>query len=830
MPWLVIDDREIEVPKGTKIIDAAEKLGIMIPRFCYHEALGAVGACRMCAVKFLQGPFKGVQMSCMIDAQDGMVVSTNDAEAVAFRKSVIEWLMLHHPHDCPVCDEGGHCLLQDETVSGGHGIRRYRGKKRTYRDQYLGPLLQHEMNRCIQCYRCSRFYQEFTGYRDLGAMQIANRVFFGRFREGVLESPFSGNLIDICPTGVYTDKPSRFFGRRWDYERGPSVCIHCSLGCHTVASARYRNVVRQEARYSEAVNGHFICDRGRYGHFYASNPQRPRRAKIEGQETDLLEAMKAAVTRLTDIVRESGPSAVAGIGSVRSSLETLGALVRLCRKKGWRGPSVFMEPSSALRVKTAVSRLDSALAVSLREMEGADFILAVGVDPVNEAPMLALAMRQAFRKGSEVAIIDPRPVSLPFSFRHLPVAPSSMALCLGTLIRECVDRSAAETLGPRAVKFYDTAPSSDWASREFAREVGDRLRSAGKPVIVCGTEAVSDSVPHMAADLALLLGSAKKKAGLFYVFPGADAFGAGMLGGASDSLAGMIEAVEKRTVRALILSECDPFRTFGDRKRLDAALSRLDLLVVLDCLDSESVKKAHVFLPTATLFEADGVFINQEGRAQKVLPVHRGGTPILQTGGGSHPPRIYGTGMPGGDPFPAWQMLAQMENGGNPVDASAAREEIGDWLKNASPGFQALQAWRDIPREGVRIISSGSQSQAFSVHWSSTESPAKGLEAILTDRTFGTEELSSLSPPLAALEGEPAVLMHREDADSMGLKDGDRVIVKGEKGSMEAVLRTFENMARGVLVIPRHHKLPWQDLGMTSALSVAQCFSAAGPA
>ena len=156
MPRLIIDDLEVDVPKGTKVIDAAERLGIIIPRFCYHEALGSVGACRMCAVKFIQGPFKGVQMSCMIDAQDGMVVSTTDEEAVQFRQRVIELLMMNHPLDCPVCDEGGQCLLQDETVSGGHAIRRYRGKKRTYRDQYLGPYIQHEMNRCIHCYRCSQ--------------------------------------------------------------------------------------------------------------------------------------------------------------------------------------------------------------------------------------------------------------------------------------------------------------------------------------------------------------------------------------------------------------------------------------------------------------------------------------------------------------------------------------------------------------------------------------------------------------------------------------------------------------------------------------------------
>jgi NADH-quinone oxidoreductase subunit G len=422
MPKIIIDDREIEVAPGTKVIEAAEKLGIMIPRFCYHPALGSVGACRVCAVKFLQGPFKGVQMSCMVTAQDEMVVSTTDKEAVTFRKYVIEWLMLHHPHDCPVCDEGGHCLLQDMTVSGGHGIRRYLGKKRTYIDQYLGPLLQHEMNRCIHCYRCARFYQEFSGYRDLGAMQSANQTYFGRFKDGILESPFSGNLSDICPTGVYTDKPARFFGRRWDYERSPSLCINCSLGCHTVASCRYREVVRQEARLSEAVNGYFICDRGRYGFLYNSLAQRPRSPIVDGQTTSVDQALAVLKQRVENVVDKDGSQVLACAGSSRNNLETLAMIKRMSQTKNWQPPAYFGDAATTRKVKSAISRLEPDLMVSLREIESADFIAVLGADPVNEAPMLALAMRQAQRKGATVAVFDPRPIFLPFEFKHLPSA------------------------------------------------------------------------------------------------------------------------------------------------------------------------------------------------------------------------------------------------------------------------------------------------------------------------------------------------------------------------------------------------------------------------
>ena len=374
MPKLTIDDRVIEVPEGTKVIEAAERLGIMIPRFCYYKPLGSVGACRMCAVKLLDKKSKGVQMSCMLDAKDGMIVSTDHPEVVEFRKHIIELLMLNHPHDCPVCDEGGHCLLQDLTVAGGHGIRRYEGKKRTHRDQNLGRFIQHEMNRCIQCYRCSRFYQEFCGYRDLGVMQIGSRVYFGRYGDGALESPFAGNLADLCPTGVYTDKPSRFKGRRWDFERSPSLCIHCSLGCLTVASVRYREMVRIESRYGSDVNGYFICDRGRYGFYYNEHPGRPRRAKIDGEEVSWDRAVGAVVDRLAQIQKRDR-SFVAVQGSVRNSLETQAALAGLCKRTGWKGPGFFADSFEERKVKSAVSHLDARVAVSLRDIESADAII-----------------------------------------------------------------------------------------------------------------------------------------------------------------------------------------------------------------------------------------------------------------------------------------------------------------------------------------------------------------------------------------------------------------------------------------------------------------------
>jgi len=814
MPKLVIDNRDIEVPAGTKVIEAAERLGIMIPRFCYHPALGSVGACRVCAVKFLEGPVKGVQMSCMIDARDGMVVSTTDEEAVDFRRHVIEWLMLHHPHDCPVCDEGGHCLLQDMTVSGGHGLRRYPGKKRTHTDQDLGPLIQHEMNRCIQCYRCSRFYQEYCGYRDLGVMQSGNRVYFGRQEDGTLESPYAGNITDICPTGVFTDKPSRFKGRRWDYERTSSICLNCSLGCHTVVSARYREVIRQEARFSAAVNGDFICDRGRYGFFYASIPGRPRQAAIDGKAVTREKALEVALERLESIVRQSGTTAVACAGSLRSSLDTLAAIDRLSRQNGWHDPSFWMDRCVATRIKTAASRLEADTAVSLRQVELADVILVVGADPINEAPMLAMAMRQAWRRGARVVVIDPRPVFLPFDFDHLPAAPEEMARGLGMVIKRVIEREDVEKLGREALSLYDSIPKMPLPVKDRLEAVAGTIKGSHRPVVVCGTEVVPDGAPALAADFSLLLKTKNRSPGLFYVFPGANAFGATLLPGGQADFEDILTAVENKTVRALVLVECDPLRTFADRPRLEKALASLDMLVVMDYLGTETVKRADIFLPTTTVFESGGLFVNQEGRLQSAPPVFQGGLSIKLAGDGRHPQRVYGSGMPGAEPVPARQQLAAMVAGQGPVEGDAAwREWLVDYLRLSD----FLPPGDDFPEDGVRVIGAAATTERFGMDWAATLNDDlaadERLRLVIVDRTFGTEELSGYSPCLDTVVPSPVLFMHGEDAERLGRVDGEPVVLTTETGSVTVVLRVVDNMRAGMLILPRHHRLDWQLLG-----------------
>ena len=226
--WIEGETRDVDASKN--LLEVCLEQGLDLPYFCWHPALGSVGACRQCAVKQFRDE-KDTQgklvMACMTPASEGTRISVGDDEARTFRKSVTEFLMVNHPHDCPICDEGGECHLQDMTVMTGHRVRTYRFLKKTYTNQDLGPFVNHEMNRCIQCYRCVHFYREHAGGKDLQAFAAKDHVYFGRHEDGVLESEFAGNLVEICPTGVFTDKTSKqHYTRKWDLATAPSVCVH----------------------------------------------------------------------------------------------------------------------------------------------------------------------------------------------------------------------------------------------------------------------------------------------------------------------------------------------------------------------------------------------------------------------------------------------------------------------------------------------------------------------------------------------------------------------------------------------------------------------------
>src|SRR5689334_4085700 len=373
MGTVYIDNQPHDIDPKRNLLDGCLSSGFNLPYFCWHPALGSVGACRQCAVKqFKDENDKNgrLVMACMTPAADGTRISIQDPEAVEFRRAITEGLMQNHPHDCPVCDEGGECHLQDMTVMTGHDYRSYRFDKRTFRNQYLGPFVNHEMNRCIQCYRCVRFYREYAGGNDLNAFSLRNLVFFGRDRDGALENEFAGNLVEVCPTGVFTDATLKHhYTRKWDLQMAPSLCPHCALGCNITAAERYGMLRRVVNRYNRGVNGYFLCDRGRFGYEFANSEHRIDQPLLRGRPV----SREAAIGHLRVL---SAGNAI-GIGSPRASLESNFALRQLV------GPERFHAGVADDEWSVTLAALDilkngPARSPSLDEIEHCDAVLVLG--------------------------------------------------------------------------------------------------------------------------------------------------------------------------------------------------------------------------------------------------------------------------------------------------------------------------------------------------------------------------------------------------------------------------------------------------------------------
>lgn len=774
MPKLTIDNLSVTVPEGTNVLEAARQVGIVIPHFCYHEALGSVGACRLCAMMFIEGPVKGLQMACMISAQEGMVVSTQDAAAVEFRAHVIEWLMMNHPHDCPVCDEGGECQLQDMTVAGGHTLRRYRGLKRTYDNQDLGPFIAHEMNRCIQCYRCVRTYQDYCGGEDFGVLGINQRVYFGRFSEGRLESPFSGNLVDVCPTGVFTDKTFRFKSRYWDLQEAPSVCPHCALGCATIPGARYRELQRVRSGVNRQTNGFFICDRGRFGYGHVNHPQRPRTPRIDGLETSWPQALAAARERLETIIAQHGAQSIALLGSPRASLEANAQLLSLAAQLGTR--QVVFE-SNAPRDWTArtLARGLSDLACSLEDVRSSDCVVLFGADPLAEGPLLALALRQVERAGGQVALIDPRPVDIPCHVAHLPLVPWRLPEALAAL----ADNDFTKFNRQQAV---------------FLEGVRAALAQAQRPVLIGGADLLGPLGMQRMLDLARCLRHEERSCRLMGLLCGPNSFAAGLLAGDGPDFDELTHAMIAGEIRALVCLENDPLSQAADPRLVETALSRLDLLVVLDYLPSKTLQQAQVILPTTATAESAGCFINNEGRMLSFDIVMEPGIPVRDSGGGDHPPRTFTPQTPGAAPRPAWEILADVQ--GVETSLATLRRAIEE-QDGCFAGLAALEA----EGEGRRVTYPTGPVPSVQTH---EYIPQEGELALLVcEELFASEELAAYSAPLDKVRSQPQVILHRADAANLGLTDGEQVHVRSAAGYVVLPVAISENSAPGVAIMAR---------------------------
>lgn len=632
MATIYVDGQAHEVDGADNLLQACLSLGLDIPYFCWHPALGSVGACRQCAVKqYANAEDKRgrLVMSCMTPSSDKTYISIDDEEAKQFRASVVEWLMTNHPHDCPVCEEGGHCHLQDMTVMTGHDRRRYRFTKRTHQNQDLGPFINHEMNRCIACYRCVRYYKDYAGGEDLGVYGAHDNVYFGRPEDGVLQSEFSGNLTEVCPTGVFTDKThSSRYNRKWDMQYAPSVCQQCSVGCNISPGERYGELRRIENRFNGSVNHYFLCDRGRFGYGYVNRSDRPRQP-LQRQGADL--AAVSVDQALDSVIASLKGQKVLGIGSPRASLETNFALRELVGAENF---STGIQAAEQDRINTAIAILqtEGIETPSLRDIESKDAVLVLGEDVTQTAPRIALAVRQS-AKNKAIELAEQRKTAEWQTLAVQNIAQHDLSpVYITSLSGTRLDDVAAETcfasfddqarLGFAIAHVIDpSAPAVPNMSVEalvWAKKVAEDLLAAANPLVIAGTSAANDALLQAAANIVQALQVKGKKAAISLVVPEVNSMGVSLLGG--QTLDAALTAAKAGNYDAVVIVENDLYRRLPANV-VDGALQAVKQVVVLDHQVTATANKAHTVLSAASFAEGDGTVVNNEGRAQRFFQV-----------------------------------------------------------------------------------------------------------------------------------------------------------------------------------------------------------------
>jgi NADH-quinone oxidoreductase subunit G len=639
MAIIHVDGQQYEVNGAQNLLQACLSLGLDIPYFCWHPAMGSVGACRQCAVRQYKNEEDNqgmLVMSCMTPASDQTRIDIEDEEARAFRASVVEWLMINHPHDCPVCEEGGHCHLQDMTVMTGHDRRRYRFRKRTRRNQELGPFIAHEMNRCITCYRCVRFYNDYAGGTDLGAFGTKDNVYFGRYQEGTLENEFAGNLTEVCPTGVFTDKShSRQYTRKWDLQFAPGICHQCAVGCNISPGERYGDIRRIENRYHGEVNGYFLCDRGRFGYGYVNRQDRPR--VPECRETPQSEPVSldvdTALARINEALRHA--RRIIGIGSPRASLESNHQLRALVGRDNF-STGIEAREQSCLELMNQLQRSTGLPTPTPRQIERHDAVLVLGEDPIQSAARLGLNIRQAVlsrreQLGEKVGIPAWNAEALKtigqdhyhplFIAWPAPTGLDDVAEARYTLAPDDIAR-----LGFAVARHIDPAAAAvdalDETTDRAAQRIASALMAAQRPLVVSGGSLVSTAVLQAAGAVARALARRAKRAGLMMIRREANSTGLSLMGGRPLDWA--LDELEQGRADAVVILENDLYQR-KPPAQVDRALAAAGIRVVLDHQRTATLQRADFVLPAASFAEADGTLVNLEGRAQRFFQVFEPG-------------------------------------------------------------------------------------------------------------------------------------------------------------------------------------------------------------
>ena len=601
MVELTIDGKQVSVPAGSMVMHAASELGIYVPHFCYHKKLSIAANCRMCLVEVEKAP--KTLPACATPVTDGMVVHTCSAKAIAAQQAVMEFLLINHPLDCPICDQGGECQLQDLAVGYGKSETRYREEKRVVFHKDVGPLVSaEEMARCIQCTRCVRFGEEVGGIQELGMVNRGEHSEITTFVGRAIESELSGNMIDICPVGALTSKPFRYSARTWELARRRSVSPHDSVGSNLVVQVKNDRVLRVVPFENEEVNECWISDKDRWSYEGLHSDDRLSVPMIKGddnvwRESSWEEALTAVAQGLEYTKKQFGAAKIGALASETSTLEELSLLNAVVRGLGSNNIDTLLRQTDANLVKSIAGV--PWLGMPIADLNTLDGVVVIGSNLRKDHPLMAQRLRQAAKHGARIILIDSygEDPLFPVAAR-LTVAPSQLAATVAQVAA--------------AVKAQKEGAQADL--QDATQALAAQIVAGAKPAVLLGNAAVAAPDASQIAAQAQVLADASQ-ATLGFLTSGANTVGAYLVGATAQNDGLSAQEMIKDSLAAYIVLHTEPKFDMDNGPAAEAALAK-SFSVALTSYKSAAQSWARVMLPVAPFTETSGTYVNAEGRAQ----------------------------------------------------------------------------------------------------------------------------------------------------------------------------------------------------------------------
>jgi formate dehydrogenase alpha subunit len=873
MVTLTIDGVQVSVPSGTTIVDAAAKAGIKIPTLCNNKRLMPYGACRICVVQ--QKGRKNLTPACFTPVRNGMEILTRTPEVVKARRTQLQLMLISHPLECPVCDAGGECQLQDLVYEYGVADNPYPGEKADLPTDHVSPFVERNLNRCIVCGMCVRICDEVVGANEISFVNRGIRTKIGTDFERPMNCEFCGQCVSVCPVGALNDRIFLHKARPWDIQETVTTCGYCGVGCTLVPGVKKDRILRVRGDEDLGVNQGNLCVKGRFGWEYVHSPGRLKSPQIRKNgtlvEASWEEALGVAARRMQEIKAQTGADSLAGLASSRLTNEELYLFQKLLR--GVLG-TAHVDHSGGYSYTAHLAVRDSlgyaASTNSIQEIRNAEVIIALRSDLSETHPVIKSEVVLAVkRRKSKLIVVNSRNIYLnKFSALGLQVKPGSeVALVNGMarvilregladeeFIRTRTDgiealKAAVEPFSPEAVEAQTgiAAAKLEEAARLYGR--------AKKGVILISTGLNSGrqdpALARAAVNVALLTGKiGKESCGIFVLGEKNNAQGALDMGVTPGFLPGyaiiedtaersrfektwglslpegrgmgamaVLEGIEGGKIKALYLAGENPLATYPDPGRVKKALSSLDLLVIQDCFLTETASIAHVVLPAAAFAEKEGTYTNVDRRVQRVRPA------------------VPAPGQAKSDLWIFQALATEIGAKLGGASAQAVNEEIRalvplyggiSYARLDSPATPAGLQWPcpSTDHPGTPVLYSdgfpGGKGKLLPAGYEEIGGEAEPAFTLITGPTkFDSGSLAARSPGLARLQGETVVLVHPADARALGLAKDQRVHLESGNGKISAKVSLSTLTAPGVLFIPGHigenggNQLTRWDLGIT---------------